>query len=459
MTAIGVVGGGIAGLSAARKLVLAGAEVVLIEAADRLGGKVLTTRIGPACVELGPDWFNAHTPGALELVNALDLSDELVAPARSGTAVWVDGRLVPLPAGLVRGVPASVRAALSTGLLSRRGALRAAAGLLLPGRLRGPDVSLGAFLERRLGPEVVARLVDPLLAGARAGGTAELSLAAAAPELDAAARAHRNLASGLRAAAAAAPSFYGLRAGMQRLIEALADRLGRAEVLTATRARALEQIAGGRFRVVLERAARTLDGLVLAAPAPAAARLLGPLSPAAADALAAVRYADAAVVVLVYPAGTELPEGSGFLVPSTEGRLLSAAAWYSAKWPHCAPDGSAVVRAFVTRPPGLALTDDELARRAAAEIAAAGGPSVAPRTAAVWRWRAGLPVYAVGHLERIGAAEDAIGGRPLALAGAALRGAGLSGCIASGEAAATRVLARLSGQTPVTLRRGDRARR
>lgn len=446
MTTVAVVGGGIAGLSAACHLVSRGVDVIVLEASARLGGKLLTAEVGPARVELGPDWFAAD-PAALELVRAAGLEDELVPPARSGASLWVGGALRPLPDGLVRGVPASVPAAFGTGVLSRRGALRAALGLVVPRRLRGPDVSLGAFVARRFGTEVAERLVDPLLAGARAGGPDELSLAAAAPELDAAARSGPFLARGLRRALRP-PAFLGLRCGMQELVAALARGLGRARMRTGCEVGALEQGPHGRYRLTTARGALDADGIVVAVPAGPAARLLAPLAPGAAAALGAMRYADSAVIVLAYPPGSALPGGSGFLVPATEQRVISAAAWYSAKWPHCAPDGCAVVRAFVTRGPGIGAPDGELVRRAAAEIAAAGGPAGPPSAARVQRWPQGLPVYGVGHLERVAAAEGALAGRPLALAGAAARAAGLPACIASGRDAAARVLARLSGRGP-----------
>lgn len=444
MTTVAVIGSGIAGLSAARRLVSARIEVIVLEAAARPGGKLLTAQVGPARVELGPDWFAAE-PIILELVRAVGLEHELTAPARAGASLWIGDTLRPVPEGLVRGVPASVSAALKTGVLSRRGALRAAAGLLVPARLRGPDVSLAAFVARRLGTEVATRLVDPLLAGARAGRPEELSLAAAAPELDTAARAGRWLPAALRQAPAP-PAFYGLRCGMQNLALALVRNLGGAELRTSCAAGSLEPASAGRYRLRTASGALEVDGVVLAVPAGAAARLLAEVAPPAAAALKSISYADSAVVVLVYPPGTELPGGSGFLVPASEKRVLSAAAWYSAKWPHCVPDGSAVVRAFVTRPAGSNLSDDELIRQTAAEVAAAGGPPGPPVAARVQRWPAGLPVYTVGHLERVAQAESALAGRPLALAGAHLRAAGLPACVASGEAATQTVLARLSGR-------------
>ncbi|HYP22372.1 MAG TPA: protoporphyrinogen oxidase, partial [Actinomycetota bacterium] len=196
---VAVVGGGITGLVAARELDRAGADVVVLEAADDAGGKIVTKTLEGVAVEGGPDSFLVRDPWPVELCRAIGLGNDLIKPAVFGGLVWSRGRLHPLPRGLVLGIPTLPVKMARGGLLSFRGSLRGVGDLFNSKPLTGKDVSVGALVRHRLGDEVLERLVDPLLAGTRAGDADEMSLAAAAPELDTIARRHRSLVLGLRA--------------------------------------------------------------------------------------------------------------------------------------------------------------------------------------------------------------------------------------------------------------------
>ncbi|HEX2050836.1 MAG TPA: protoporphyrinogen oxidase [Actinomycetota bacterium] len=444
-----VVGGGVTGLVAARTLRRRAPHVpvVLFEASERLGGKVRTVPVEGAAFEAGADWFVTRNPAALDLCRELGLGDDLVEPSARGALVFSRGALRPVPPN-VRGVPTSVLALARGGVVSPAGAARALADAALSGPLSGPDVSIGALVRRRFGRAVLERLVDPMVAAARAGRPDDLSLAAAAPELDAAARSSRSVARALRKAAATvdAPSFLGLRGGMETLVDALARDAAGVDVRTGARATEVVAAPGGYDVHVAGARPVRAAAVVVTVPAPAAVALVARLSPAAAGELRAIPYAGGAVVALVYPPGTR-PHGvagSGVLVPAVERRTLTACAWYSDKWPHARPpDGSLVVRCFVGRSAddrAVALDDDALATRAADDVAGLTGVTARPRATRVLRWIDALPEYRVGHLERVARAERALSGHPrVALAGAAYRGSGLPDCIAQGRAAAERV--------------------
>jgi oxygen-dependent protoporphyrinogen oxidase len=449
-----VVGGGIAGLVAARELTrAAGTRVVLFEASERLGGKIRTGALEGLQVEEGPDSFVAREPAARRLCEELGLGADLVEPAAFGAHVWLGDKLRPIPAGFVLGVPADPLGVVSSRILSVRGALRALGDLVLPGRLEGPDVAVGDLVRRRFGPEVLDRLVDPILAGTRAGSTDQMSLAAAAPQIDAVARAHRSITLGLvrdrqAGGSQGAPPFLGLRSGMERLVDRLREELAeRTDIRTAT---SVEGIAAsnGSYRLQHAGGETAVAGVVVAAPAFAAAKALAGLSPEAAAELDAIDYASVGIVNLLYPPGAVRPppQGSGILVPSSQRRMLAGCTWTDRKWPHLAPpDGGTLIRCFVGRgggEPALDLPDDELARRADAELAAAMKRSVAPRAWQVTRWRRAIPQYVVGHNERMDLVESALARWPgLALAGSAYRGSGLTDCVIQGQSAARRVLA------------------
>ncbi|HVL64318.1 MAG TPA: protoporphyrinogen oxidase, partial [Actinomycetota bacterium] len=374
----------------------------------------------------------------------LGLEGDLVAPAVSGALLIGKASKVAVPPGFVRGVPPGVRAAWSCGALSRRGALRTAVDYVLPGPLRGDDVSLASLVRRRLGREVLERLVEPMLAASRSGSPEDVSLASGAPELDEIARSSRSLMRGVRRRGpVGAPELRGISGGMERLVAALVEDLqGRgAEVRTETRAEAVVRKAEA-WSVATSAGTVAADAVLVAAPPPRAAGLLAEVAPAAAALLAEVSFEDAAVVGLAYPAGAAPapPGASGIIVTREARRLITACAWFSSKWPHVSPPGGPdVIRAFVG-PDGARLPETELVARAAVEVASLTGAPATPQDAVVARWRNALPVLRVGHQERIRRARELLP-EGVAVAGAGYDGSGLPDCIGSGARQADRLSA------------------
>lgn len=481
-----VVGGGIAGLAAALRLLElarshgASLDVRVIEAARRVGGKIQTERVGGFVIEQGPDSLVTSKPHGLQLVRHLGLEDDLVAPgpAAGRTFIVHRGRLRPMPQGFSLGVPQSVRALWAASLFSLGGKLRASLEPWLPPRRDGADESIAAFLRRRLGREVADRLAAPLLAGVASGDPESLSIQATFPQLVRLEREFGSLMRGMarrqRSSGANGPDrdpasrtapdgergrrppdarrspFVTLRGGLGRLPVEVARRIvalgGR--IVPGTRVVAMEAVpagaAGGRpaaYRVHAADGGReTVDGVVLAVPAWAAAALVEPFLPAVAERLAAIPYKSTAVVALAYPqerAGRL--DGSGFIVPLDEQRFVTACTWVSSKWPGRAPPGMALLRAFVGRPgeDPLVLPDEELVGRVRADLAELAGVVGEPALVRVYRWPRAMPQYPVGHLERMAAVRAALQEHPrLVLAGAGYFGVGVPDCIRQGEAAA-----------------------
>ena len=185
-----VVGGGIAGLTAAYRLAQAGArdaglEIDLIERSDSLGGKIFTEQIDDFLVEGGPDTFLTRKPEAIALCNELGLGDRLIPtnPDLRRSFVSRRGKLQPLPEGISGFVPSKLGPLFWSGVLSPGGKLRAASELFVPRYEGDAEESVAAFVRRRLGGETYDRLVEPLLCGIYAGDGERLSLLAVAPIL------------------------------------------------------------------------------------------------------------------------------------------------------------------------------------------------------------------------------------------------------------------------------------
>ncbi len=461
MTRVVIVGGGIAGLAAAHHLAgRPGVAVTLCDAGDRLGGKVRTADFAGVALDVGPDAFLARRPEAVGLCRELGLEDELVAPATNAAYVWVRGRLRRLPPGLVLGVPTRLAALARSRVLSPRGLARVALEPLVPGRRLQGDEALGAVVRRRLGDEVHRILVDPLVGGINAGDTERLSIEMVAPALATAARSGRSLVLGARPPAAArsatgtgqqGPAFLTLPGGLARLVEVLVSRLEAAgvEVCTGAPVRALEPLAGGTYRLVLDGEELEADGVVLATPAYVVATLLAAHAPAVAAMLAAVEYASVALVALAYPvsAVARSLDGSGFLVARGEGRLMTACSWASSKWAHLDSADQVVLRVSAGRAGDAraeSLDDEALVARLRLELGLALGIDTPPSEVRVTRWSRAFPQYSPGHLQRVAEAEGDLAARlpGVALAGAALAGVGLPACIASGRRAAGLAVAR-----------------
>jgi oxygen-dependent protoporphyrinogen oxidase len=455
-----VVGGGIAGLVAATRLAAAGVEVTLLERSDRLGGNVRTVPFAGRALDMGAEMVVTTPSDAVELCEDLGVGGDLVAPVAAPAHVLARGRLRPLPAGLMQGLPDGVGPLLRSGILTPRGALRASADLVLPSRAPEGDVAIGTIVRKRLGAQVLDHLVDPLLGGIHAGHCDDLSAQALMPQAMAALAGRRGLLRGLRAAArgGSGPAFVTLRHGLGTLTAALARTLlgGGADVRVASGARVVLPSPGGGVEV-LAGDGETLyaDACVIATPARPAARMLAGWAPAAAEELGWLTAASAAVVALAYPASAldALPNGTGFLTAAGHRRLVKACTWSSAKWAHLAGE-PALVKAFVGRAwePPPAVADDQLAKLVDVQLTVALGLTDLPLETHLEHFTAALPQYAVGHLARVARIEETLPER-VAVAGAAYRGAGIPACVRSGQAAADRLLERLGLPLPAGRRR------
>jgi len=443
MSRLVVVGAGITGLAAAFewRRRRPDDEIVVLEAADRIGGKLHRVELAGHWYDTGPEAMLARVPEAVRLVEDLGLGDRLVAPATTQASVVLPDGRHPLPAGTVLGVPAS--ADDLGGFLSPDGVERVRAESSLPPLRLDGDVAVGALLRERLGDEVVDRLVEPLLGGVYAGRADELSLAATMPAL----AAQLPAAGSVLAAAAASrdagvrsrgdsdgPVFATVTDGIGSLPAALAAAAG-AEIRLRTPAHGLRRTSSG-FELSIGPAAApellTADMVIVTAPAQKAARLLAEAVPDAVGALQEIPYASMAVVAMAFPA-QEIAAGSGLLVPPIAGRLVKGVTVSSAKWQHLAGD-ALLVRSSVGRfrdESELQRSDDDLTAAVVADVAdllELERPE--PLETRLVRWGGGLPQYLVGHPGRVAAIRAAVADVPgLAIAGAAFEGVGVPACI------------------------------
>lgn len=457
-----VVGGGIAGLAAAHRLLEGGARVTLLEASERLGGKLLPGEIAGVPVDLGAESMLARRPEGVDLARAVGLGDSLQPPATASASLWTRGALRPMPKGHLMGVPGDPALLAASGVVSPAGLERIERDRELPSTPVGGDVAVGEYVAARLGREVVDRLVEPLLGGVYAGDSYRISMRAAVPQLFEAARSHRSLIEGVRAVQERAagrqpdgPVFMGIAGGIGQLPPAVGEavRAAGGEIRLGCAVRDLRRTADGWAVSAGDRVIEA-DAVVVATPADTASRLLAAVAPGASDRLASVEYASMALVTLAFRRSETagLPDGSGFLVPPVDGRTIKASTFSSRKWAWVADadPGLLVLRTSVGRfgdEKDLERDDADLIRLSRDDLHTAAGLDAAPVAGRVTRWTGGLPQYPVGHLDRVADIREQVARLPgLRVCGAAYDGVGIPACIASARRAADETFADLAAR-------------
>ncbi len=461
-----VVGGGISGLAAAWRLATLrhDLDITVLEGSDVVGGKLRVSDIDGVPVDEGAESMIATRPEAVALAREIGLGDELVHPAVSAPSLFLDGDLAPFPPALMMGVPTDLASLARSGVISPQGLARIPLDHVLPATRIGDDISIGEYVGRRVGPEVVVKLVAPLLMGVYADRPVNVSMRVAAPSLFEAATHDRSLLEAAKTArsrssavAGGGPVFAGIRGGVGRFPVVLAERLRSAGVTIETGVTVRDVVrAPGGWRI--ETGARSdarfidADAVILAVPAPVAAKLAEGLSVQAEAELSELEVTSVAVVTHLYRAsdlpGGDLPAGSGYLTPSDVRRPVKAATFASHKWQWIddavRPRGLVAVRCSMGLADDVELLqrdDDELATLAADDLAFAARLGRArPVATRVTRWGGGLPRYAVGHVdraERIVAALQSLPG--MAVCGAAYDGVGIAACIGRADKAATHI--------------------
>lgn len=456
MSSVVIIGGGISGLSAAYYLAKRGIASTIFESRPRLGGVIRTEQVEGCTLEAGPDSFISAKPAALELIRELGMEDQVIGSNDFSrkTYVWKQGRLVPLPEGLMMMVPTRILPLLATPLLSWGTKARMGLELLHPPRRHTEDQSVSAFITEHYGSEAVDYLAEPLLSGIYGGNPNELSVTSVLPRFVTLAQRYGSLTRGVlierakaeRARAGnnhapTAPLFRTLKGGLEQLVDALAASISDSVQVCHRRVEALERTGQG-FRLRAGGDWIAAEHVVVACEAHSAAALMEALDERLAALLAAVPYSSSMTVALGFDANdlAQRPSGHGFLVPKKERRRLMACTWVGEKFPFRVPEGTVVARCFLggTDDAGvLEASDESVAEIVTRELREIAGIQAAPRFLRINRWPRSMAQYTVGHPQRLAEIEarvKTIAG--LALAGNAYDGIGIPDCIRLGKRAA-----------------------
>lgn len=456
MKRIAIVGGGIAGLTAAYELSRlanngAPIEAMLFEASPRLGGIVETVREGGFVIECGPDAWVTEKPWARELAEKLGLADEVMPSndATRKTYVLMNGQLKAMPDGMRMMVPSNLHALDQSDLFSAEAKRAFHAEVNRAEELKEDapqhDESVAVFVQRHFGDEVLATIGAPLLRGVFGGDVNKLSARAVMAPFVAMEREHGSLIAAMQARAMAsvnkqAPVFTTLRSGLGTLIDSMVAEVPKDWIRLGTKIRSISR-NHDRWQLQTSSTQETFDTVMMAAPAHIAQELLHPIDGACAK-LMEMDASSAVVVAFGFPDAAKFPTppGFGFLVPQGSGSRLLACTFVDQKFVHRVPQNGKLIRAFFGGDAAERLMhcgNDEVSSVARLELAHILGPLPEPQIIVVRRWPKSLPQYAVGHLERMQALDERVRSLDgLYLLGNGYRGVGLPDLIRDARAAA-----------------------
>ncbi len=444
---IAIVGGGISGLTAAYRLRRGlgdDARITVYDPAEQLGGILRTINLGEHRIDIGAEAFITRRPEVLDLLEELGLGDRRLDTTGARPLIYAGGSLHPLPTRTANGIPAS--AASVVGLVDEETVARIESE---PQRdmhwTVGAEPTVADLVSLRFGPQVVERLVDPLLGGVYAGSAATTGLRTAAPGI---ARALDEGAGSLLAAAqqalppiSATGIFGAIDGGYAVLLEELWRR-----ARAAHRQLAITGIARDGDGWALTgngTSADHFDAVIVAVQAPRAAAILDAVAPESAAAARTIPVASSVVVALTLPGDAPIPANSGVLVASEEALHAKAITFSTSKW-GLRGHNTQVVRLSYGRfgdTVARATSDEQLRHWAVVDLETVLGAPVTPINSALARWIDAMPQYGPGHAHVV---EAIRAGLPpgVAVAGSYLDGIGVPACVASASQAVRATVAR-----------------
>jgi oxygen-dependent protoporphyrinogen oxidase len=441
-----IVGGGVAGLSAAYDLANAGVPHTLIEKQPRVGG-VIETRHWEGCVmECGPDSFISAKPEAMKLITELGLAADVIGSNDEERVTYIQrhGKLVRLPEGTTMFVPTRPSSMLASPLVGWGTKIRMGLEFFRRPETH-PDRSVSEFVTDHFGRETLDYLAEPLLSGVYGGDPDQLSVASVLPRFVEMERTKGSLARTLMAARSGAkrsePLFRTLKGGLGCLVERLAAKTN----VMHGAAEAIEKRENG-FRVRVDGDWMDADHLVVACPAWAAGELLCDVDARLASLLRMIPYTSSAIAQMVFRASEFDGQraGTGFLIPRKERRKLMACTFVGTKFPHRVPAGKITLRCFfggAGNDAVLSESDESLIAIAREELRTILGLTAAPIYSGVYRWPRSMAQYIVGHGARLKEIESHASAVPgLHLAGNAYTGIGIPDCIRMGRQAAAQIV-------------------
>jgi len=456
-----IIGAGVSGLAAAMRLgELAqknntALELNILDEGKNPGGTVSTVVENDFLLEEGPDCFLTEKPAGMAMVKQLGLDSQLMGtnPNLSQSFILKGNRLCPIPEGFYKMAPSRLMPLMTTPLLSPLGKLRAAMEPFIPVRRDVQDESVGDFVTRRLGREVLDHLAQPLVGGVYNADPFELSLNASTPHFKdmelkhgslLKAMAHRRMSSQKKVSGARYSLFATFPKGMQTLVDAMASKIPMESLWLQNGVQSLRTSDKGTWEISANDRSIEADAVLLAIQPSKMLPLIGHLDNEWQKLLSGIPAHDSATLNLGFRREdiTHLLNGFGFVVPSIEKKLIVGCSFSSRKFEGRAPDGYVLLRVFLgAEAVSLAKKGEEtLLNKVLEELTPVLGIRNRPVMNHLSLYNSSMTYYRPGHLSQVARllqkAEETKG---LYLAGNGIKGSGIPDAIAAGQTAAEKI--------------------
>ncbi|CQR47024.1 Protoporphyrinogen oxidase [Paraliobacillus sp. PM-2] len=456
-----IVGGGITGLTTTYYLQEAIKQkqlpykVTLIEATDKLGGKIETYRKKGFTIERGPDSFLIRKEAGARLVQHVGLEEQLVKNDTGKAFVLVGNQLNEMPNGAFMGIPTQLSPFLKSNMFSFAGKLRMLGDFFLPKKEPKADQSVGEFFRYHLGDELLENLIEPLLSGIYAGNIDKLSLMATFPQFYNMEQSHRSLIKGARQTIGdrwkqttkKTSKFYSLKHGLQSLVEQIEKHFDPSivQVMSSTKVKQIEKEETNYHLLLDNGEVQAAHSLALTTSVSQAKCMFNQFD--FWDDFGEIKATSVANIAMAFDRGA-IPQdidGTGFVVSRNSDYRITACTWTHKKWPETTPENKALLRCYVGRPGDeevVQLSDEEIASIAINDLKKIMGITDQPEFYVVTRWEKAMPQYEVGHLQRLDQLSRAMAEQlpGVFVAGNSYKGIGIPDCISQGEQAMEDIL-------------------
>lgn len=444
MDKILIIGGGITGLSTAWYLEKNGfSDIILLEKSEYAGGKVKTIRKDDFIIEKGPDSFITAKPALLDLAKELEIDDQIIQALTSRFFILNKNKLTETPGGLTGLVPTNILAFFRSDLFSISGKLRILAEPFIPSRKSKVDESLGSFIKRRLGKEMLDKYAGPLFSGIHSSVPEMISLNAAFPQLKQMELKYGSLSKAIlnskinsaKNTAKPVSLFRSFKNGMQTITDVLVEKLEKTKISTGTEAKHIKPTNNGYLVTLGNKDQIACNVIIINTPAFIASTLVQDLDPNLSVLLSSIPYTSTAVANMVFDRKQirHPMNGSGFVIPQSENTNITSCTWSSSKWENRAPANKVLIRCYFGKAGKEAIldnSDENLIKMAVKDLQNIIGLEGQAEYSLLSRWNNAMPQYQPGHNSKIEQIEKLTAQlKGIYLAGSAYKGVGLPDCI------------------------------
>lgn len=461
---IAIVGGGITGLTTAYYLqeeIKANQlpyQIKLLEASNRLGGKINTIKKDGYVIERGADSFLGRKKPAVRLAENLGLQEELIRNTTGQSYILINDRLHRIPKGFYMGIPTAIQPLLESDLFSLKGKLRASLDYIIPHSNAVGDQSLGYFLRRRFGNELVENSIEPLLSGIYSSDIDQMSLLATFPNLYELERSHKSLMKGLqetrtkpKAQTGKTPGqFFTFQHGLETFIHRLSEVIDE-DVIALNKQVQQIKYTNHQYNIRLQDEKLEADVVIMTTPHQVLPKVFS--AHPTFQSFAEIPSTSVANVALAFDesAVEQTLDGTGFVVSRNSDYRITACTWTHRKWEHTTPEGKVLLRAYVGKPVDqevVQLSDDEIIGIVLSDLRKTMRITKEPELALVTRWKGIMPQYTVGHKARIQRVRRQLKEQlpGTFIAGSSYEGVGVPDCIGQAERVVEQTLAYLNGE-------------